>query len=105
MDINTAVRLAIDNVVEDGLSDVLEPVHELEFLKDAEFRDEITKLVTKSLSAHSFQGLNIESIGHTLAPKDVGLYGFRRVTVHAPGSSDGGGWPCQWASMACVTNV
>jgi hypothetical protein len=78
----TAVDLAIDNVILEGLDDVFARPPELDFLQDTAFRQVVTDTAKRALSG-GLDSLAVGPIQHTNVPKS-GMYAFRRCAIVQP---------------------
>ena len=86
MKLDDAIKLAIDNVLKEGLTDVdaFSRPFELDMLKDKYFRKEVTEEVKKSLKrGNSAKELAVTPITHVLVPKKE-LFDFRKCALIQP---------------------
>ena len=83
MEIEKAIKLAITNVLKEGLDDVFERPFEVDLLKNKLFQEKVFGLVRSSLNANSFEGLSVNKITHVLLPKNS-AFDFRRCALIQP---------------------
>lgn len=85
MDIRKAVRLAIENILKEGLTDVdifLYPF-ELDYLKIEEVKQKIVDTVEEQILSKKFDALKINKIGSVLVPKKE-FFDFRKCALIDP---------------------
>ncbi len=83
MDIERAAKLAVENIVKEGLTDIFPPPQELLLLENEAFRRKLIGEVTKCVKGNSLDSLDIGSIDHVLLPKG-GPFAFRRCALIQP---------------------
>ena len=83
MDIINATKLAAENVLKEGLTDIFPPPHELEHLRNKEFRKHLATIAAKCIEGSSLESLDIKPIEHVLLPKSS-AFDFRRCALMQP---------------------
>ncbi len=83
MDIEKAAKLAVNNVLKEGLTDIFDPPFELKSLKNKLFQKKIIENVAKCVKGNSLESLEIFPIDHVLLPKG-GPFDFRRCALIHP---------------------
>jgi hypothetical protein len=79
-----AVRMAIDNTISEGISDVFDRPFELSLLDSDAFRKCVHAEILKSIRNPSFDSLAVQPIHFALMPKARGQYMFRRCALIQP---------------------
>ena len=84
MNISRAFNLAIDNVIQDGTTDVelFSRPFEIDMLKNKQFRQEVTKKI-KPLLNRDFNELEFSPLAHCLVPKKD-FFSFRKCALVDP---------------------
>ena len=83
MEIDKATRLAVQNVLKEGLTDIFPAPTELRLLKNKLFQKKIFENVSKCIKGNSLESLEIGQIDHVLLPKG-GPFDFRRCALIHP---------------------
>lgn len=85
MDLRKVIRVAIENVIKEGISDVelFSPPFELEYLKIEEVQKKIIDTVEKQIEEKKFSSLKINKIGNILVPKKE-FFDFRKCAIVDP---------------------
>jgi len=83
MDTNQAAKLAVENVLKEGLTDIFPPPAELKLMRSASFRNTLVNEVAKCVRGNSLESLDINPIDHVLLPKK-GPFDFRRCALIQP---------------------
>lgn len=83
MKIEKAVKLAIANVLKEGLTDIFQEPFECSLLKNIEFQKAIKKEVIKAISGNTLETMRIFPVEHVLLPKTV-AFDFRRCALMQP---------------------
>lgn len=83
MNITRASKLAVQNVLKEGLTDIFPRPFEVDLLKNDRFADEIRKLVESRLKSGALTGLKVHPLQHVLYPKKD-PFDFRRAALMQP---------------------
>ena len=83
MEIDKAVKLSVQNVLKEGLTDIFPAPTELRLLKNILFQKKIIEKVSKCIKGASLEALEIAQIDHVLLPKG-GPFDFRRCALIHP---------------------
>lgn len=83
MEIEKASKLAVENVLKEGLTDIFLPPFELQLLRNKVFRKKVAEHVTKCIKGNSLESLAVGQIDHVLLPKG-GPFDFRRCALIHP---------------------
>lgn len=83
MQIERAVKLAIGNVLKEGLTDIFPVPWEISLLKSDKFQEKVAQQVKTSINGKSLDTLNILPLSHVLLPKG-GPFDFRRCALIDP---------------------
>lgn len=85
LNLRRIIRLAIDNVIKEGITDVdlFSPPFELKYLKIDEVKKRITDLVEKQIQDFDFKSLKMKKIGSVLIPKKE-FFDFRKCALIDP---------------------
>jgi hypothetical protein len=83
MKIERAARLAVDNVLKEGLTDIFPRPHEIALLKNKEFQKRVKAEVFRAISGGSLDSLRIFPLEHVLLPK-TSAFDFRRCALIQP---------------------
>ena len=83
MEIEKASKLAVANVLKEGLTDIFPPPFELQLLKNKIFRKKVAEHVAKCIKGNSLESLAVGQIDHVLLPKG-GPFDFRRCALIHP---------------------
>ncbi len=83
MDTNKAIKLAIENVKKEGLTDIFPRPYEVDFLNNESFSKKIFDEVKSRINANTLQGLKVEPIQHVFFPKKE-PFDFRRAALMQP---------------------
>lgn len=83
MDNEKAIRIAISNVLKEGLNDVFDRPFEVDLLKNDLFQKKVFALLKSSLNGNSFESLSVNKITHVLLPKNS-AFDFRRCALIQP---------------------
>lgn len=85
MNLDEAITLAIDNTLEEGLTDIFDRPFELELLDDTGFRKVIHDDISRCLKKRDFRQFEISPIEHVLVPKGRREFDYRRSAIMSPG--------------------
>ena len=83
MELDKAAKLAIENVLKEGLSDIFDRPFEVDLLKNNEFAKKVENEIIRSLKGNSLESLAINEIDHVLLPKNS-PFNFRRCSLIHP---------------------
>lgn len=92
MDINTAIRFSIKNIISEGLTDIFPRPYEVDLLKDKKFEDKVFNHLKESIEkaidentpeADRLQTLKVHPIAHVLYPKKE-AFDFRKCALIDP---------------------
>ncbi len=83
MKIDSAAKLAIANVLKEGITDIFPEPFENGLLKNQEFQKAVKNVVVKAISVGSLESLQMFPIEHVLLPKTAAL-DFRRCALMQP---------------------
>lgn len=83
MEIDKAIKLAIENVKKEGLTDIFPRPDEIDSLKNESFCKHLARQVKSRLQLNTLPGLKIHSIQHVLFPKK-NPFDFRRAALMQP---------------------
>ena len=83
MEILKASKLAVANVIKEGLTDIFDPPSELELLRNELFQKKIIEQSAKCIKGSSLESLEIAQLEHVLLPKG-GAFDFRRCALIQP---------------------
>ena len=92
MTLSKAVKLAVENMISDGLDDVLSTPVEIELLrKDSKIRKKLEEISLKKIQSHlnssskknAFDQLSLLPISHVLVPKKE-AFDFRKIAIIRP---------------------
>lgn len=83
MDISKASKLAVQNVLREGLTDIFPRPFEIDLLKRDIFANELQKQVESRLKSGSLSGLKVHPLQHVLFPKKD-PFDFRRAALMQP---------------------
>lgn len=83
MDVVRASRLAVENVLKEGLTDIFPVPKELILLKSKDFQKHVIDSVARSIRGNSLESLSIGPISFVLLPKG-GPFDFRRCALIEP---------------------
>jgi len=83
MNIELAAKLAIANVLKEGLTDIFDPPFEISLLKNREFQKTVAREVVRAISGGSLESLNMHALEHVLLPKNT-AFDFRRCALMQP---------------------
>jgi hypothetical protein len=84
LNIDKAIKLAIENVLKEGLTDIFPITFEVSLLKNKHFSDFLASQVkTRITSNYSLSSLKVHPISHVLFPKKD-AYDFRRAALIQP---------------------
>lgn len=83
MEFQKAAKLAIANVIKEGLTDIFDRPFEVELLKKPEFAKKVELEIIRSLKGNSLESLAVNEIDHVLLPKNS-AFNFRRCALIHP---------------------
>lgn len=83
MKIDVAAKLAIANVLKEGLTDIFPEPFENGLLKNEEFQKKIKNEVVRAISGGSLESLQMFPVEHVLLPKTM-AFDFRRCALIQP---------------------
>ena len=83
MDLGKAIKLAIENVYKEGLTDIFVRPYEVDLLKNDLFTKDIAKEIKSRIEGNSLQSLKIRPLHHVLFPKKE-PFDFRRAALIHP---------------------
>lgn len=83
MNIDKAARLAVENCLKEGLTDIFPRLFEVDLLKDNSFARDIQNTIQSRLKSGTFSGLKIHPLQYVLYPKKD-LFDFRRAALMQP---------------------
>lgn len=83
MNIDKAIKLALDNIRKEGLTDIFPVPFEVSLLKNEHFRSFLASQIKSRLKSNSLSGLKVYPISHVLFPKKD-AYDFRRAALIQP---------------------
>ncbi len=83
MENEKAVKLALDNVIKEGLDDIFDKPFEVGLLNNKLFYNTVYQDVQKSINGNSFESLYLNNIEHVLLPKNS-AFDFRRCALIQP---------------------
>ncbi len=83
MEIEAASRLAVQNVLKEGLTDIFPLPKEMNLLTNKYFQKHLVEKVAKCIRGNSLESLEIGPIAHVLLPKG-GPFDFRRCALIQP---------------------
>jgi hypothetical protein len=83
MNASVAAKLAVENVLKEGLTDIFPNPLELDLLNGREFRRSVADKVAKCLAGRDLDALAVGPIEHVLLPKG-GPFDFRRCALIQP---------------------
>lgn len=78
-----AVKLAIENVLKEGLTDIFPRPFEIDLLKNSKFQKKLIQNIVKSIRGGTLESLEVKPIEHVLLPKG-GPFDFRRCALIDP---------------------
>lgn len=81
--IDKAIKLAIENVKKEGLTDIFLEPFEVSLLKSKDFCTFLAEQIRARITSNSLQGLKVHPINHVLFPKKD-AYDFRRASLIQP---------------------
>jgi hypothetical protein len=84
MNEETAVNLAIDNLLAEGPTDIFFRPFEIDLLTDPENRRKVFDHIAAKLKKRDFTGLAFQQIQHILVPKSRVAYDYRRAALMQP---------------------
>lgn len=83
MNIDSAAKLAIVNVIKEGLTDIFPEPFEVSLLKNETFQKAIRNEVVRAVSGGSLESLRMFPVEHVLLPKTA-AFDFRRCALMQP---------------------
>ena len=85
MEIRKAIKMAIDNIIKEGVTDVdlFSLPFELQYLKIEEVRVKLIEIIEKQIMENKFDSLKINKIGTVLIPKKE-FFDFRKCALIDP---------------------
>src|SRR5262249_52454520 len=78
-----ATKLAVQNTILEGLTDIFQRPHEVDLLRNPKFESEVIQEVERSIAGDSLDSLAVSPIDHVLIPKG-GPFDFRRCALIHP---------------------
>lgn len=83
MDLNRSIKLSIDNVKKEGITDIFERPFELDLLNNKVFAEKVEKTIFTCINSNSLSGLKIHHIDYVLLPK-TSAFSFRKCALMQP---------------------
>lgn len=78
-----ASELAINNVLKEGLTDIFPQPHEIQLLKNNDFKELVKGEVVRALKGCTLESLKVSPLEHVLIPK-TSAFDFRRCALIQP---------------------
>lgn len=84
MNLDDAIDLAIDNTIEEGLTDVFDRPFEVELLEEPTVRQAVRDDLSRCLKTRDLHQFEVSRIEHILVPKGRREFDYRRIALMSP---------------------